>query len=114
LLIINVGCNLHSTGEDIILDFWIHHSWLFLFGLAAFPRITLFLFANISGLGILYWLGWLFAPHFTVAVLATTWYWETNPILVIIAWFIAFGGESAEKKGIHWTSKKKNIHVQIR
>lgn len=96
------------------MDFWAHHGFLFLFGLAVFPRITLFLFANISGLGILYWLGWLIAPHLTVAILATTFYWDTNPILVIIAWFIALGGEGAEKKGIHWTSKRRKVSVELR
>jgi len=55
------------------------------------------LFSNITGLGILYWLGWFLSPHLTVAMLATTWYWNTNTKLVIIACFIAIGVESGEK-----------------
>ncbi len=50
--------------------------------------------------GILHWFGWLFAPHLTVAILATQYYWHTNPILCIIAWFIAFTGTTGEAKMI--------------
>ncbi len=33
-----------------------------------------------------------------MAFLATIAYWKTNPVLVIIAWLVALGGESSEKK----------------
>lgn len=32
-----------------------------------------------------------------MAVLATIAYWEQNPILVVISWLMALGGESGEK-----------------
>ena len=91
------------------MSFWDNHTILFLFSIENIPRTSMLVFANISGLGILYWLGWFLSPHLTVAILATTWYWNTNPILVIIAWFIAIGGESGEKK----LSKKLFIEVVI-
>lgn len=80
------------------MDFWDQHGILFLIGLTFFPRITVLLFSNVM-FGFLIFVGWLFVPHLLVAILATTYYWDTNPILVIVAWFIAFGGTSAEGKG---------------
>lgn len=50
------------------------------------------LFAVTVPFGFLAWLGWLFAPHLTVAILATQYYWHTNPILCIIA-LAGTGGE---------------------
>ena len=78
------------------MSYWEVHGLLFLVGLAVFPRITL-LFSNAIGFGFLFWLGWLFVPHLTVAVLATTFYFDTNPFLVLFSWLIALGGESKEK-----------------
>jgi hypothetical protein len=43
-------------------------------------------------------LGWLFVPHLLVAVLATTYYWDTNPVLCCISWFVALGGTLGEGK----------------
>lgn len=40
---------------------------------------------------VLFWLGWLFTPRFVAAILATSFYWDTNPILCILAWIIACG-----------------------
>ena len=54
------------------------------------------LFATVWG-GWLWWLGWVFAPRITVAVLATLYYLDTNPVLVVFAWIWALGGESTEK-----------------
>lgn len=45
----------------------------------------------------MWWVAWLFAPRFLVAFLATIGYWQTNPVLVMIAWFVAFSGETSEK-----------------
>lgn len=78
--------------------------WLVLFGLAVFPRITL-LFVG-GPFALLHWLGWLFAPHLLVAILATTRYWETNPLLCVIAWFIAFAGTGGEGKLAHWRTRR--------
>lgn len=83
------------------IDFFSKHGWIFLFSIALFPRLTLL----VSGLlvnsiefgGLLWWLGFFFAPRILVAVLATIAYWQTNQILVILAWLIAMGGESSEK-----------------
>lgn len=43
--------------------------------------------------------GWpgLSHPVFLVAYLATMAYWQTNPVLVVISWVMAIGGESSEK-----------------
>jgi len=85
------------------MDFFAAHpayGWLILVGLALFPRITLLF---IGGpFGVLAWLGWLFVPHFLVAILATTTYWHTNPVLCIIAWFLAFAGTGGEGRLTHW------------
>lgn len=89
-LLMNKGVHFGST------DFWQVHGALFLFFIAIFPRLTL-LFSSVAFGGILWWLGWIFAPRFLVAVLATLAYWKTNPVLVMIAWLIALGGETTEK-----------------
>jgi hypothetical protein len=77
------------------MDFWAIHGIFFLFGCAFFPRITLLFFSAVS-FGFWTFVGWIFAPHLTVAIIATTLYWETNPLLVVIAWFFAFGGTISE------------------
>ena len=79
------------------MDFWQVHGWLFLLGATFFPRLTM-LFAVTAPFGILAWLGWLFVPHVTVAVLATIYYWDTNPVLCVIAWLVAVGGTAGEGK----------------
>ncbi|MCX6599167.1 MAG: hypothetical protein NTV70_22675 [Acidobacteria bacterium] len=79
------------------MDFWQQHGWLFLIGCAFFPRITT-LFFSAASFGLLSILGWIFAPHFLVAFLATTYYWHSNPILVVIAWGFAFAGTGGEAK----------------
>jgi hypothetical protein len=77
-------------------DYWnVHGVWLLIF-LAFFPRLAL-LFSSIPFGGLFWWLGWIFAPRFLVAFLATFNYWEANPFLVTAAWLIAIGGESCEK-----------------
>ena len=77
-------------------DFWNFHGFFFLFFITLFPRLTL-LFSSVATGGLLWWLGWLLAPRLLVAVLATLAYWNQNPVLVVIAWLVAFGGESSEK-----------------
>lgn len=79
------------------VDFWQVHGIFFLIFITLFPRLTM-LFAVHVAFGPLAWLGWLFAPHLTVAILATQYYWNTNPILCIIAWFVAFAGTGGEAK----------------
>ena len=76
-------------------DFWHNHGILFLIFITFFPRLTMLFAVHIS-FGLLGWLGWLFAPHLTVAILATQYYWQSSPILCIIAWFVAFAGTGGE------------------
>ena len=78
------------------MDFWSAHGWLFLIGVALFPRLTILFFANVT-FGLFAWLGWLFVPHVLAAFYATYFYWNSNPLLVIISWFFAFGGTKTEE-----------------
>jgi hypothetical protein len=83
------------------VDYFNKHGWIFLFSVALFPRFTLLVSGLLVGSvefgGLLWWLGFFFAPRILVASLATVAYWNTNPVLVIISWLIALGGESSEK-----------------
>ena len=76
------------------MDFFTNYGWISLIFLAIFPRLTL-LFASFASGGVLWWLGWFFAPHILVAILSLS-YWDTDPVLVVIAWIIALGGTSVE------------------
>jgi hypothetical protein len=82
-------------------DFFSKHGWLFLFSIALFPRLTMFVsgffFNSIEFGGLIWWLGFFFAPRILVALLATLSYWHSNKLLVIFSWLIALGGESSEK-----------------
>jgi hypothetical protein len=88
------------------MDYWDQHGPLFLIGCALFPRITTLFFSGMS-FGLLSILGWIFAPHLLVAIVATTQYWNTNPVLVILAWMFAFGGTGGEVKVAHRTSRRQ-------
>jgi len=88
-------------------NFWLHNSILILIGLTLFPRITL-LFCNVPG-SILFWIGWISFPRITVAIFATLYYSSTNPILVILSWLFALGGESAEKTYGYKKSKNNSF-----
>jgi len=89
------------------LNFFMAHpsGWLMLAGLAIFPRITL-LFVG-GPFAWLHWLGWVFTPHLLVAILATTRYWDTNPVLCIIAWFIAFAGTGGEGRVVQTQNRRR-------
>ena len=82
------------------MGFWQHHGILFLLGATFFPRLTM-LFATPLHFGVLSWLGWAFAPHLLVAILATTFYWSTDPFLCVMSWVVALGGTGGEVKGSH-------------
>lgn len=86
---------------ESVIDFWQVHGIFFLIFVTLFPRLTM-LFAVAVPFGPFAWLGWIFAPHLTVAILATQYYWSTNPILCIIAWFIAFAGTGGETKFVQY------------
>ena len=80
-----------------MVDFWDVHGFLFLFFMLLFPRLTLLFSSVVSG-GFWWWFGWFIAPRILVAILATTSFWDTNPVLVILSWMVALSGESSEKK----------------
>jgi len=76
------------------MDFFSQHGTAVLIFLAFFPRLTLLIASFATG-GWLWWLGWIFAPHLLVAILALP-YWDSNPVLVIMAWMFALVGTSGE------------------
>ena len=82
-----------------MIDFWQAHGCLFILFMFFFPRLTLLFSSVVSG-GLLWWLGWIFAPRLLVAILATTTYWSTNIFLVILTWIWALCLETGEKKAI--------------
>lgn len=80
-------------------DFWAVHGWLFLFGLAFFPRLTM-LFAVATPFGWLAWVGFVLWPSLLVAVLATGLYWHTNPMLCVLAWLVVVSKGSASSQAV--------------
>lgn len=83
------------------MDFFaVHTHWfLFILALMFFPRITLgvmLLTTEFLSGGVLWWLGYVFAPRLLIAFLSLA-YWNTNPVLVVFTWIFAFMGESGEK-----------------
>lgn len=87
------------------VNYFLRHGYFFLIFITLFPRLTL-LFSSVAFGGVLWWLGFIFTPRILVASLATMNYFKTNPILVVIAWLVALGGEIFEKSLI---SKPKFI-----
>ncbi len=77
-------------------SFWQHHGLWFILFMFFFPRLTLLLSSVPFG-GLLWWLGWVFAPRLLVAILATTNYWATDTLLCVLTWVWALGGEGFEK-----------------
>lgn len=77
-------------------DFFSNHSIIHLLAWVFFPRIMFWFFSVITG-GFWFWVGVLFIPRIMVAFWATTYYWDTNPLICVIAWIVALSGESAEK-----------------
>ena len=85
------------------MDFFMAHGTLagvfILFALAFIPRISMvcmLIWGALTSNGVFWWLGFIFLPHIVVAVEATSHYWDTNPILCVIAWMMAFGGTFGE------------------
>ena len=88
------------------MNFWDAHGILFVICMMIFPRLTMLFGAAVtSSFGPLGWLGWVFAPRLTVAIIATGIYWNTNPALIVITWIWVLGGESTEKSTIVNQSK---------
>ena len=89
----------------IINDFWDYHGLWFILFLLLFPRLTM-LFATVWG-GFLWWIGWFFIPHLTVAILATINFWDSNPVLVILTWIWACIGDIGDTAVGYNVTKKK-------
>jgi len=70
------------------MDFFQAHGIWFLVGCLFLPRITM-LFFVLTPFNWLAWLGWILTPSIVVAVLATSHYWHTNPVLCVFAWIVA-------------------------
>lgn len=81
------------------IDFFQKRGVFFLLFVTIFPRLTL-LFSSVATGGFFWWLGFIFCPRILVASLATVAYFHTNPILVVVSWIVALGGETMEKAGI--------------
>lgn len=81
------------------MNIWEIHSVWFLLGCTAFPRIALLFFA-FTPFGWLAWIGWLFTPHLLVAFLSLS-FWNENPVLVILAWILAFAGTGGEARAAY-------------
>lgn len=81
-----------QSGEN----FFDNHTTIQLLGWLFFPRLMFIFFSAMTG-GFLFWVGVIFVPRIMVAFWATTYYWDTNPILCLISWIVAFSGESSEK-----------------
>ena len=83
------------------MNFWAVHGIWFIVFMAFFPRLTMLATGIFLGwMSPLFFIGWLLLPRFTVAILATTVYWHTNPILCTFAWLWALGGEREEKRRV--------------
>ena len=78
-------------------NFWDYHGWWFIIAMFFFPRLTM-LFSTTVGSGFWYWTGWLLAPRLTVAIIATSLFWDQNTALVVVTWIWALSGESVEKE----------------
>ena len=81
------------------MDFWDVHGIGFIICLAFLPRLTMLLTGIfMSWMCPLFLFGWIFAPRLAVAIMASMVYFDTNPVLCILTWLWALGGESTEKK----------------
>ncbi len=94
------------------IDFFQKHGIFFLIFITLFPRLTL-LFSSVASGGVFWWLGFVFCPRILVASLATVSYFHTNPVLVVISWIVALGGETMEKAGIG-SGKKRFVFKTYR
>jgi hypothetical protein len=89
------------------MSFWEAHGLIFLVGLAVLPRITMFFGGTVWQFAllpppwnVLAWAGFFLTPSLVVAMLATLRYWETNPVLCVVAWLIflgKFGGAASQR-----------------
>lgn len=95
VLITLTGCTtteVAQSGEG----FFETHTIAQILGWLFFPRLMFWFFSAITG-NFFFWLGVLCIPRIMVAFWATSYYWETNPILCVFVWFYALCGEGTEK-----------------
>lgn len=71
-----------------MVDFWTNHGIFFLLLCQIFPRLTI-VFGTAYPIGADQIIAWLLFPRFLAAYLATQFYWDTNPVLVMVAWIMA-------------------------
>jgi len=83
------------------MDYWAVHGFWLLVGLTFLPRLTVIIGTLVGALalsyGILFWIGFILFPRIFIAILAAYNYWDTNPVLVVIACLLCLGGEGCEK-----------------
>lgn len=94
-------------------NYWDHHGIFFLFFITFLPRLTL-LFSSVSFGGLIWWLGFFFAPRILVASMATIAYWHSNPVLVMVSWLVAISGESGEKYFVRNRVRVTRINMPFR
>ena len=93
-------------------NFWTYHGFLLLIGLTLFPRLSL-LICNIPT-GFFFWISWFIFPRLVIAFYASMYYFDTNPILVLLSWIIALSGESTEKSyGYKMKNKSRKSNTEI-
>jgi len=61
---------------------------------------------------ILFWFGWVLTPRLVIAIVATSVYWDTNPILCVLAWInaLCIGSASTDVTKNYAENKRKNKH----
>ncbi len=98
-----------------MVDFWQVHGYFFLLFMALFPRLTMLVAATVP-FSFVTWIGWLLCPRITAAALATTFYWQTNPIICILAWGCAFYAFDIQVRqyGRRMRSRYKRTVIRIR
>jgi hypothetical protein len=93
------------------MNFWSVHSLFFCVLMYFFPRFTM-LAATPWG-GLFWWVGLIFAPRVTVAILALLYYGSTNFILCGFVWWWAIRGEIKEKRWIRFFYNVKDMKARI-
>lgn len=96
LLLLLTSCST-QTVSLVGQDFFFNHTLWQLAGWLCFPRMMFWFFSVITG-GFWFWLGVFLVPRIMVAFWATVYYWDSNPVLCLIAWVSALFGEILEKK----------------
>jgi len=93
------------------MDFWAVHGFVFILFMFFLPRLTTLaglIWGTIVSGGVLWWLGWLFCPRLLVAILGTTYYWDTNPVICVLAWFWALLGDCSEERRVTSSDRKSS------